>query len=177
MITATTESAIRTLVFLCQAGEERPVSPRQVAKLLGGSPTYTAKITGLLTRAGILKARRGVAGGILLARKPADISLLDIVQACQGLVTADYCKALGDATSPEVCAFHQAMFELHAATVRTLSKWSLKMLSAKPLPRGGLTDNMQCRMFGLAAACDTCGYSTAIDALERPRSAGGRIQK
>jgi Rrf2 family protein len=157
MLTATTESAIRALIFLCRRGDDSPASPREIAGAVGGSPSYMAKITGTLTRAGIVRSRSGMTGGIVLAGPPATITLLDIVQACQGLVIADYCDALGGATSPDVCAFHQAMHDLHSATIRSLSRWNLKQLAAKPVPQGSLSGNTVCRMASLASVCDGCG--------------------
>lgn len=157
MLTATTESAVRALIFLCIRGDNNPASPREIAQAVGGSPTYMAKIAGTLTKAGIVRSRSGVAGGIVLNRSPSAITLLDIVQACQGLVLADYCDALGTATSPDVCGFHQAMYEVHTATTRSLTRWTLKKLAARPTPGGALGGNQQCRMATLTATCQTCG--------------------
>jgi len=94
------------------------------------SPSYLAKTVGLLVRAGVLRSIRGSAGGVLLARTPQEINLLDVVEACQGLITAQYCDGYGE--SHEVCSYHRAMLELHEATVGTLSKWTLKDLLRYP---------------------------------------------
>jgi Rrf2 family protein len=153
MLTATSESAVKALVFLAISSSESPVSPREIAKAIEGSPTYTAKITGLLVKAGILRSHRGVAGGVTLARSPESIALLDIVQACQGLLIANYCQELGPATVRQACAFHQAMLDVHSATVDAMSRWNLAMLAAKPSPSESLSDNVHCRMLGVAASC------------------------
>ncbi len=162
MLTATTETAIRALIFLCSRSESFPSSPKEIAQAVGGSPSYMAKIAGTLTKAGIVNSRNGVAGGIILSRCPSSITLLEIVQACQGLVIADYCKALGDATSPDVCAFHKAMHDVHTATIRSLSRHTLKMLAAKPTPSGALAGNQQCRMAGLALSCESCNGKDGV---------------
>jgi Rrf2 family protein len=159
MITATTEAAIRALIFLACREEDLPASPREIADSIGGSQSYMAKIAGMLTRAGLVRSRSGVLGGITLARPAAQITLLHIVQACQGLVIADYCNALGGKTSPDVCGFHQAMHDLHSATLRSLSRWSLKQLAAQPTPQGPLAGNSQCRMASLASCCEGCSAS------------------
>ncbi len=100
------------------------------------------------------------------------------MQACQGLVIADYCAALGNATSPDVCTFHQAMHELHTATLRSLSRWTLKMLAARPTPRGTLVGNKQCRMAGISAACQDCGSgASALPRSVRTRAPAGRKPK
>lgn len=170
MLTATTETAIRALVFLCRRGGEQPASHREIAEAVGASPSYMAKIAGLLTRAGIVRSQAGVGGGIVLNRSPASITLLDIVQACQGLITADYCQALGEDTSPEVCAFHQAMYDVHHATVRALSRWTLKALAARPGPKGALAGNRECRMACVAAACRDCDPGATKGASRRAGS-------
>ena len=156
MLTATTESAIRALIYLNLHGNDQPVSPREIASKVGGSPSYMAKITSHLTKAGIVRSINGVAGGIVLNHKPSEITLLQIIEACQGLFSADYCTALGDATSPEVCGFHKAMYEVHVATTKALSRWTLKMLAGQPTPVGSLKGNLQCRMSSLGTGCETC---------------------
>lgn len=144
MLSQTSELAIRTLLFLALKGEDRPISPRQMAQDLNCSRSYLAKTTGLLVRAGLLRSLRGVNGGVLLARSPDRINLLQVVEACQGLVTADYC---GD-ESPlrEICSFHEAMGQLHRGIVDTLSSWTLKDLLQCPVasPRG--SEELACRM-------------------------------
>ena len=45
---------------------------------------YLAKIVGALARAGLVKTKRGVGGGISLACSPAQITLLEVVEAVEG---------------------------------------------------------------------------------------------
>ena len=130
MLTQTSELAIRTLIFLALEGQGEPLSPRRIALSMECSPSYLAKTVGLLVRAGVLRSIRGSAGGVLLARTPQEISLLDVVEACQGLITAQYCDGYGEAE--QVCSYHRAMLELHEATVGTLSKWTLQDLLRSP---------------------------------------------
>jgi DNA-binding IscR family transcriptional regulator len=95
-----------------------------------------------MVRSGVLRSVRGSAGGVLLAKPPQEISLLDVVEACQGLITAQYCEGAGE--SNEVCCFHQAMLELHEVTIGILSKWTLEdMVRCPAYPEG---DSHTCRM-------------------------------
>ena len=143
MLTQTSELAIRTLIFLALEGEGEPLSPRKIALSMDCSPSYLAKTVGLMVRSGILRSVRGSAGGVLLARPPKEISLLDVVEACQGLITAQYCDGAED--PGEVCCFHEAMFELHELTIGTLSKWTLEDMLRCPASPGG-NDQHICRM-------------------------------
>ena len=145
MITQTTELAIKTLMLLAVEQSGKPTSPKQIARVLGCSPSYLAKTTNALVRAGILRSVRGTSGGVLLARKADEIRLLGIIEACQGPLIGDYCSETAGG-GDNVCAFHIAMMELQDAMVQALKKWTLKDLlryPAKSSPEGML---LKCRM-------------------------------
>lgn len=142
MLTKTSLSAIRALVYLGQSAPEGPISPRLMAERMGESPSYLAKVTRQLARSGILRAHRGVSGGVTLSRRPEEVSLLAIVEACQGPILTDFCEDGADLA--QTCAFHQAAAELHDAIVGVLSKWTLAELLAKPRPSSTLHKTVRC---------------------------------
>lgn len=142
MLTKTSRSAIRLLTYLGQLGTREPLSPRALAEQLGESPTYLAKVAGHLVRAGILQSRRGVAGGMVLSRPPETVTMLAIVEACQGTILGDFCEAAPDLTN--TCAFHQACAELHGAIVGVASRWTLAQFIQKPGPAGMLNKRTPC---------------------------------
>ena len=144
MLTKTSEIAIKVLVYLGEQGHPKPLSPRLIGDALGESQTYLAKIAGLLTKAGILRSHRGTSGGIELALAPQDILLLDIVQACQGVLLPDYCAETDDLRS--VCSFHRAMSELHSAIVEVLSRWTLADLLQRTCPLNSGVGNVDCKI-------------------------------
>lgn len=136
MLTQTSELATRTLIFLALEGDERPLPPRQIAERIECSASYLAKTLRMLVGARILRSVRGAHGGVLLARAPETITLLDIVQACQGLLIGNYCQAIEGHTGI-LCSYHQAMAELFRVTTETLAKWTLKdLLECPASPRG-----------------------------------------
>ncbi|NLY02897.1 MAG: Rrf2 family transcriptional regulator [Rhodopirellula sp.] len=143
MLTKTSLSAIRALTFIGGNDAGEPLSPRNIAEQLGESPTYLSKVLRHLVKSGILRAHRGVAGGVTLNRAPADVTLLAIVESCQGTILGDFCE---DAEELEkTCALHQAGAELHRAIVSVLSRWTLAHLLAKPRPSEELADkHVQC---------------------------------
>ena len=132
MLTKTTETGIGALIYLALRKNPAPVTPRRIAAALEVSPTYLAKISNMLVKAGILRSHRGAQGGITLGRAPEEITLLEIVAACQGQVIGSYCQDLEDLEG--VCAFHRAMKEIHDLTVKILSRWTLAALIARPGP-------------------------------------------
>jgi len=130
MINKTTILALRTLIHMGWQSDNAIRSPRQMAELLGESPTYLAKVTRLLVKAGILRAEKGVRGGVYLSRRPGDITLLQIVEACQGAIVGDYCRP--DCDKRVICSYHLAAEELRVAIIGALGGWTLARLMERP---------------------------------------------
>ncbi len=82
-ITTRVEYGIHSLLWLVVA-HDTPLSSRYLAKLQGISPSFLAKIFPKLEKAGIVTATGGVRGGYQLAKPPAQISFLEIVDAIEG---------------------------------------------------------------------------------------------
>ena len=60
-----------------------PVQIQDISRRQQISPRYLEQIFQNLKRAGLLKSKRGPQGGYSLSRKPADITLLDILNATE----------------------------------------------------------------------------------------------
>ncbi|NVO30599.1 Rrf2 family transcriptional regulator [Hymenobacter lapidiphilus] len=61
----------------------QPVSSDVLAGSAGTHPVVVRRLLGTLATAGLVRSQRGSGGGTLLARSPADISLLDVYRAMQ----------------------------------------------------------------------------------------------
>jgi len=144
MLTQTTELAVKTLVLLALEGDDHPVSPSYLAERLDCSKSYLAKTLRTLVAAGILRSIRGARGGVVLEHSPQEISLLAVVEACQGMLVGDYCREAGDPRV--VCSFHRAMKQLHTVVVETLKSWTLQDLLAHPAKPDLEADGLNCRM-------------------------------
>lgn len=149
MLTKTTLSAIRALTHLGLSGVDEPLSPRQIAEEIGESPSYLSKVVRQLVKAGILRAHRGVTGGVTFERPPQEITLLAITEACQGRILADFCQVAPDLQ--KTCGFHQAAAELHTALVGVLSRWTLQHFLDKPRPVGMSGEPISCWLEPLRA--------------------------
>ena len=87
--------ACRALLSLAlHATEAGPTSVRDIAERTGLPQPYLEQILLALKGAGLVRSKRGVGGGYVLARPPADIRLSDIVSAVDGPIT------LGDFGEP-----------------------------------------------------------------------------
>jgi Rrf2 family protein len=144
MLAKTSVSAIKALIHLGQQNSGTCLSPRRLAETLGESPTYLAKVLRHLVKGGILRAEKGVKGGVRLAMAPEEITLLAVVEACHGAIVGDYCS-----TSPHEklqCNFHRAALELHQAITGVLSDWTLADLLKKPRAPEPPTPGISCLM-------------------------------
>lgn len=142
---------MQMLTYLARHRSAVPVSRRFIAAKLGLSSSYLAKIVNTLSRAGILRSYRGIAGGVMLGRAPAQITLLNIIEACQGAITAGNCGQAGSARP--VCAYHRAMAEVAQALTETLSRWTILHLATENRRTSGSLNRRTCRMANVLKAC------------------------
>ena len=92
-LTREADYAVRCVMEVARRG---PMNAAEVARRQEISPTFLGKIVSLLAKAGILTTRRGVGGGIALARSPRSLTLLQVVEAAQGPFAINRCLASAD---------------------------------------------------------------------------------
>lgn len=146
MLTQTSVTGVRLLIHLGRVLPGKLASIKQVADELGESPTYLVKIARHLAKSGILRSHRGKTGGVVLNRTPESITLLAIVEACQGIIHGTFCQETSNLS--RTCALHQAGAELHQAIITSLSKWTLADLMAKDCPSRQLQSQVACLLQG-----------------------------
>ena len=81
--------ASRALLSLAlHAGSQNPTSVRDIAERTGLPQPYLEQILLALKGAGLVRSKRGVGGGYVLARPAGDITLSQIVSAVEGPIQA-----------------------------------------------------------------------------------------
>lgn len=108
LVTREADYAVRCVVEVARSGR---TSAAQVARVQGISPTFLGKIVQSLAKAGILATRRGVGGGISLAKATEDFTLLQVIEAIEGplwinecLLSPDRCTHVGTCPAyPYLC--------------------------------------------------------------------------
>jgi Rrf2 family protein len=100
------------------------------AEELGVSPSYLAKVLQSLVRGGLLSSTRGAAGGFELARDPAKLSCLEVLEAVDGPLPDRACFFGETVCSKGGCAL-KTMCERVTKTVRgALESTSIAAVSA-----------------------------------------------
>jgi Rrf2 family protein len=84
--------AIHGLAYIADAPDQAPLDVKEIADGLGMPQGYLAKTLQTLSRNQLVYSRRGPRGGYQLARKPRDISLLDIIEAIEGPAPTRRCE-------------------------------------------------------------------------------------
>lgn len=86
--------ACRALLSLAMHGDANPTSVRDIADRTGLPQPYLEQILLALKGAGLVRSKRGVGGGYVLARAAPEITLAQIVSAVDGPI------AVGDFGEP-----------------------------------------------------------------------------
>ena len=73
-----------------------PITIKEIADRQGISISYLEQILNKLGRAGLIESVRGPLGGYLLARKPSDLTIGDVVRALEGPIALSHCLEPGE---------------------------------------------------------------------------------
>jgi Rrf2 family protein len=92
-LSSAAEFAIRGVAVLAEEYGRGPIPLEIICRRRQGlAREYLVKIFGSLVKAGIVRTVRGKKGGFLLARKPKDITLLEVIEAVEGPIALNYCQ-------------------------------------------------------------------------------------
>jgi Rrf2 family protein len=99
-ITRQADYALRAVIFLARMEGDEKASTSAIAEKQKIPPSFLAKIVSQLSLAGLIQTSRGARGGVSLAKRPEEISVLDVIEAIDGPVMLNDC-----AGSPDNCPF------------------------------------------------------------------------
>lgn len=82
---------LRLLYELARRNDSKPVFLNEIAKSQAVSEKYLSKLVIPLRSAGLIRSSRGAHGGYVLARKPDEISLLEVIEVLEGSISLIEC--------------------------------------------------------------------------------------
>ena len=137
MISQTAEYALRVIVHLA-AQNGVPVTTHQLALATRVPEGYLSKVIQGLSRAGLIRSQRGLHGGSVLLRAPADISIHDVVESVDPIKRIRSCplnlKSHGTALCPLHRRLDSAMEQVEQAfRDSTIADLLAEPTSSKPL--------------------------------------------
>ena len=120
-ITRQADYALRAMLYLARLETNERAATSKIAEEQEIPPSFLAKIISQLSIAGLIHTSRGAHGGVSLARKPSEVSLLEVVEAIDGPISLNECVH-----DPGVCSFgdncpiHEVWCEAKEELVRKL---------------------------------------------------------
>jgi Rrf2 family protein len=106
-LSQTTGYAVRAMRCLHEPGGQ-PVLVEDIAEFTGIPRSYLSKMVHKLARQGLLVARRGHHGGVVLARPSAEITLADLSAAIDGVAWQSRCLlGLMGCSDEAPCVLHE----------------------------------------------------------------------
>ena len=122
---------------LAQSTSGAPVPCSRLAAEGRMPERFLLQILRHLVTHGILQSTRGVDGGYSLVRKPEDISLLDVIEAVDGPLSAALSNSEGSEMSPSESRLREALEKVTLNSRRELQAIKLSDLLAPKSPRHG----------------------------------------
>ncbi len=120
------EYAIRAFVHLSQVPEGKYAMVKNIAREEGIPAHFLAKILQQLARKGLLRSSKGPTGGFHLRQNPAEVTLMDIVQALDGLADYEKCASgLSECNDEMPCGMHDAWHALRSRIIDYLKDTSI----------------------------------------------------
>jgi len=118
--------AIRAMIDLAQHHEKGPIHTEDIAKRQDIPKMYLSKIIQALAKAGLIRTVRGNKGGIFLNKKPAKITLFEVIEAVEGQIALNECLRYQGACSREtICDVYPAWVKIQEVFKVELSKHTI----------------------------------------------------
>lgn len=123
-LTRRADYAVRAMLALARDGGQQ--SGSSLAAEMDIPPRFVAQVMGDLVQAGLVAARTGRSGGYQLARRPAAISILAIVEAVEGDARRRTCVlSSAPCLHDGVCDVHAIFAAAQDALLNELAQASL----------------------------------------------------
>ncbi len=125
--------AVRAMIALARVDAGLLMSSRRIAEEMNIPPRFLPQVMGDLTRAGLVEAQPGRAGGYHLARRPEEITILAVVDAVEPENRRQTCVLRGGHCGPEnPCEVHVVFFSGEDSLRELLGAATLAMVKGPP---------------------------------------------
>jgi len=134
LIRRNTDYALRlTVALAAQYDAVRVLSARTLSKDNSVPYTLACKLLQKFQRAGFVKSVMGPRGGFALARRPSEITLLELIETIQGKLSVNRCLTGSLSCSlRQQCPLHPKLADIQEEIQRLLRNTTLAELVSKP---------------------------------------------
>ena len=128
--------AVRAVLHLALHRSDLRVPSAEIAETQNVPAAFLTKILARLANAGIVDLKRGVHGGVSLAKPAGEFSLLEVVEAVDGPVTLNRCMARpGECPRDAHCLVHPLWLEIREEFRARLAGISFSDLAGRAAER------------------------------------------
>lgn len=124
MLSQTVEYALRAVVCLANASPKAQTTV-ELSKLTHVPAAYLSKVMLGLTRAGLIRSQRGPNGGFTLVKPPAQLSLLEVVNAVDPIRRIRTCPLEIREHGTHLCPLHRRLDQVLAMIESAFAATSL----------------------------------------------------
>lgn len=139
MFSQTVEYALRAVVFLADRAPEACTTD-QIAEATQVPKPYLSKVLQNLGRNDIVRSQRGVGGGVTLAKTPAELTILEVVNAVEPIERIKTCPLGLKSHGKNLCPLHRRMDEALASVESAFRGTTLAEVLAEPTGSPPLCD-------------------------------------
>jgi Rrf2 family protein len=136
IITRATEYSIAAVLFLAARHPAPVTTKREICEAEAIPPVFLTKILQPLIKSGVVKSKRGVAGGFGLVRDPEETTLWDVLLAVEEPMSLNVCLTGGDACGrATLCPVHDLWAEAREGMEEIFSRKSLARIARERVER------------------------------------------
>ncbi len=139
MFSQTVEYALRAAVYLAGEAPE-PRTTDQVAAATRVPKAYLSKVLQGLVRAGLVHSRRGLGGGMTLAKAPEELTILEVVNAVEPIGRIASCPLGLASHGVNLCPLHRRLDAALASVEDAFRRTTLAEILAEPTSSVPLCD-------------------------------------
>jgi len=131
MFSQTVEYALRAAVHLASRRPD-PCTTDEIAAATRVPKAYLSKVLQGLGRAGVVRSRRGIGGGVTLSKDPAELTILEVVNAVEPIGRIRTCPLGLEAHGTRLCPLHRRVDDALAQVEAAFRKTTLAEILAEP---------------------------------------------
>ena len=131
MFSQTVEYALRAVVHLASLAP-KAATTEQIAKVTLVPKAYLAKVLQALVRGGIVLSQRGVGGGMVLVKKPQELTILEVVNAVEPIGRIHVCPLGLASHGSQLCPLHRRVDNALASVENAFRNTTLAEILAEP---------------------------------------------
>ncbi|MBM7557560.1 RrF2 family transcriptional regulator [Halanaerobacter jeridensis] len=126
--------AFRAVLYLAKQGVGNRVDAQTISEVENIPKRFLLKTFRKLAQTDIIESYRGKYGGYALAKDPADVTLLDVVEAVEGPIEVNRCLVEPEACNKQgadTCRIHHALYDVRETITDKLKEYTFAKLLAE----------------------------------------------